>query len=147
MGSFPNEVSILGHKYELISNDSKQCKTELGIKSKAPLKGCILTNEKQQIFINPTLHFDEWSKTLLHEVLHGIIHHLGIVAEEKPELEESFVEALSVGLFSVIKENFGDYGRTRVKKYKQRSTRHGKRKPLASPASRNTKTKSSREIK
>lgn len=138
---YPNEILILGHRYDLVSDASKNCKAALATKDSSGkkdfLKGCILTNTTQKIFIDPTLHIDEWHKTLIHEILHGIIHHMGIVFGDEEEeeaalqFEEKLVEMLSIGLFSVIKENFKLDGRTGTKKRKQRGSRNGKRGHLA----------------
>lgn len=61
--------------------------------------------ERQTITVQNGYHAEQERDTLLHEVLHGIEHEMGL------ELDEATVRLMATGLFAVLKDNpwFMDY--------------------------------------
>ncbi len=91
----PKSVVIQGHTYEIISDNSTECKDELESDS---LRGCIKF-ALQKIYISPDQHDESWNLTLIHEIIHGFLNHFGIKDNER------LVSNLTTAIFTFIKEN------------------------------------------
>ena len=91
----PKSVIIQGHTYKIISDNSEVCLQEL---ESEELRGCIKYAE-QAIYISPEQMDEGWYLTLVHEIVHGIMNHMGLKDNEK------VVNSVSTGLFTFITEN------------------------------------------
>lgn len=58
----------------------------------------------QKIYIQSDLPYEVLSETLLHEIMHAIYYNSAIEHMKEPS-EEVIVSLISIGLFSVLKEN------------------------------------------
>lgn len=90
----PKSVLIQGHNYQIISDSSDKCKEEL----KEELRGCIKYAE-QKIYIDKDQHDESWMLTLLHEIVHGFLHHFGYRDNEK------LIDNLATAIFTFLQEN------------------------------------------
>lgn len=66
---------------------------------------------KQKIFLDPNETQQKKEQVLLHEILHAIWWQQGLGAryKDKDDLEEEMVQAMSMGLYQVLKDNKFNY--------------------------------------
>jgi len=99
--SKPKKVTIQGHVYQIVSDFSKECQEELAESAENPtgLRGCI-QYQKQKIYIDPELTRDGWYATLIHELIHGFLHHMHML-----DNNEGTVDNLTTAFFTFLSEN------------------------------------------
>lgn len=91
----PKEVIIQGHPYSIISDNSENCLENLQNKE---LRGCI-NYTGQVIYIAEDQKDESWAVTLLHEIYHAFLNHMGLKHEEK------LVDNLATASLTFFKEN------------------------------------------
>jgi Zn-dependent peptidase ImmA (M78 family) len=94
----PSKVKISGIDYHIEIAEHKS--VENGV-----LMGEI-TYDKATIYINEELNDQLQVSTLLHEIVHGILYHMGSEMNDN----EKFVEGFASGLHQVFKDNNWTFG-------------------------------------
>lgn len=94
----PNKVKISGIDYDVQITEHQT--TDEGV-----LLGQISYSEAV-IYINEEQNDQLKAATLLHEIVHGILYHMGSEMND----DEKFVEGFSSGLHQVFKDNEWDFG-------------------------------------
>jgi Zn-dependent peptidase ImmA (M78 family) len=91
----PSKVKISGIDYEVATGDPRNANEQGDI-----LMGEI-TYHEATIYINDELNKQLKEATLLHEIVHGILYHMG----SELNGNEKFVEGFASGLHQVFKDN------------------------------------------
>lgn len=93
INSFPSEILILNQKWTIKFVDV--------VDKNEPLMGCCDFNNRE-IRIDKTLVDEAKKETLIHEMCHAYIHHLGGIPLE---LEEHLVQIFSVIFMDIVRAN------------------------------------------
>jgi Zn-dependent peptidase ImmA (M78 family) len=91
----PSKVKISGIDYDISIAENRKANDDGDI-----LMGEIVYHQAS-IYINEDLNEQLKEATLLHEIVHGILYHMGSEMNDN----EKFVEGLSSGLHQVFRDN------------------------------------------
>jgi hypothetical protein len=95
LAMLPSKVKICGIDYEVFEAEPRQANERGDI-----LMGEI-TYHEATIYINDSINEQLKNSTFLHEVVHGILYHMGSEMNDN----EKFVEGFASGLHQVFRDN------------------------------------------